>query len=336
MIEAPNLPNLNGLVELANRDGVDIRPTLLRVMTDLYVQKPQHTEQEEQHFTELALRLIDLVDAKTRAIVADKIAGYPTAPAAVRHRLLKELISLRLPNRPRRDRRRRQRNGAGRRAERAVLCLQRRRAAADPAQSALCAAARRPSRLRRPSRASRPIAWRPRRWGTTASCSPASSSASSPSRASTARRLYEDQSGEPIVVAAVALGMPATVLQRILLCLNPAISQSVQRVYELALLHEEIEPDAALRLVAIWQASHPAEKIAGARAAHQPQYWQDEKRERSAPPLPVERGPRLPGTNSCKSARPKAPSAPSTPPPYRENCARRGPRPRRSRCRDRT
>ena len=80
MIEAPNLPNLNGLVELANRDGVDIRPTLLRVMTDLYVQKPQHTEQEEQHYTELALRLIDLVDAKTRAIVADKIAGYPTAP----------------------------------------------------------------------------------------------------------------------------------------------------------------------------------------------------------------------------------------------------------------
>ena len=72
--------------------------------------------------------------------------------------------------------------------------------------------------------------------------------------------------GEPIVVAAVALGMPATMLQRILLCLNPAISQSVQRVYELALLHEEIEPDAALRLVAIWQASHPAEKKSPARS----------------------------------------------------------------------
>ena len=97
MIEAPNLPNLNGLVELGNRDGVDIRPTLLRVMTDLYVQKSRHTEQEEQHFTELALRLIDLVDAKTRAIVADKIASCPTAPAAVRHRLLKELISLEAP-----------------------------------------------------------------------------------------------------------------------------------------------------------------------------------------------------------------------------------------------
>ena len=139
MTEAPNPPNLNGLVELANRDGVDIRPTLLRVMTDLYVQKQTHTEQEEQHFTELALRLIDLVDAKTRVVVANKIAGYPTAPAAVRHRLLKELISAQgsRAGRCRGRSARRQRSGAGRRTERTVLCLQRRRAAADPAQSAL-------------------------------------------------------------------------------------------------------------------------------------------------------------------------------------------------------
>ena len=87
MIKALNLPNLNALVELGHRDGVDIRPTLLRVMTDLYVQKAQHSHQEEQQFTELALRLIDLVDAKTRTVVADKIAGCPTAPAAVRRRL---------------------------------------------------------------------------------------------------------------------------------------------------------------------------------------------------------------------------------------------------------
>ena len=110
-----------------------------------------------------------------------------------------------------------------------------------------------------------------------------------------ARRLYEDESGEPIVVAAVALGMPATVLQRILLCLNPAISQSVQRVYELALLHEEIEPDAALRLVAIWQASHPAEKQI--RIAHRrcpsAAILARRKSERSAPALPVTR-PKVP------------------------------------------
>ena len=109
-----------------------------------------------------------------------------------------------------------------------------------------------------------------------------------------ARRLYEDELGEPIVVAAVALGMPTTMLQRILLCLNLTISQSVQRVYELALLHQEIEPGAALRLVAIWQASHPAEKSPAPQSvAHQPQYWQDERSERRAAPLPVTR-PKVP------------------------------------------
>ena len=93
MIDPVNMPNLNGLVELANRDGVDIRPTLLRVMTDLYVQKPTHSAEEDQHFTELALRLIDLVDKRTRSIVAEKIAGYSNAPPAVRQRLLREYIA---------------------------------------------------------------------------------------------------------------------------------------------------------------------------------------------------------------------------------------------------
>mgnify|MGYP001216233546 FL=1 len=92
-----------------------------------------------------------------------------------------------------------------------------------------------------------------------------------------ARRLIDDPSGEAIVVLAVALKMSAAVLQRILLCLNPSISQSVQRVYELALLHEEIDPDAALRLIAIWQASHPAQTGKPDRnAAYRPHYWQGE------------------------------------------------------------
>ena len=38
-------PKLEGLDSLARRDGVDIRPTLLRVLTDLYVQKPAHTSE---------------------------------------------------------------------------------------------------------------------------------------------------------------------------------------------------------------------------------------------------------------------------------------------------
>ncbi len=83
MVEHVKIPNLDGLTELANRDGVDIKPTLLRVMTDLYVQKPVHTVEEERHYTELALRLIDQVDAATRAIVANRLASYPGAPRTI-------------------------------------------------------------------------------------------------------------------------------------------------------------------------------------------------------------------------------------------------------------
>src|SRR5262249_45407559 len=87
-------PELNGLVKLSDREGVDIRPTLLRVITDLYLQKSDHTEQESRQYEHLALKLIEHVDAKTKATIAQKIAGYPTAPAAVRQRLLKEYIKL--------------------------------------------------------------------------------------------------------------------------------------------------------------------------------------------------------------------------------------------------
>ena len=89
MADQPALPNLDGLTALANRDGVDIKPTLLRVMTDLYVQKPVHSVEEERHYTELSMRLIDRVDSATRAIVAERLAKYPTAPRSVIARLLR-------------------------------------------------------------------------------------------------------------------------------------------------------------------------------------------------------------------------------------------------------
>ncbi len=60
---------LDGLVDLACRDGVEIRPTLLRVLTDLYVQKPSHSTEEETQYVELSLRLIEAVDAATRKTV---------------------------------------------------------------------------------------------------------------------------------------------------------------------------------------------------------------------------------------------------------------------------
>ncbi len=68
-----------------------------------------------------------------------------------------------------------------------------------------------------------------------------------------AERIARDPSGEPIVVAAKALGMKAAVLQRILLFLNPAVGQSVQRVYDLADLFDALSRDAAEIMLAIWR-----------------------------------------------------------------------------------
>src|SRR5689334_15215896 len=90
-------PKLEGLDSLGRRDGVDIRPTLVRVLTDLYVQKPAHSAEEERHYTELALRLIDSVDLPTRVALAKKIAVYPGAPPAVARRLARDVIEVAEP-----------------------------------------------------------------------------------------------------------------------------------------------------------------------------------------------------------------------------------------------
>ena len=64
MTAAPLFPGFDGLMTLHPR-GVDIRPTLLRVLTDLYVQASAHSADERQ-FVELTSRLIDQVDDATR------------------------------------------------------------------------------------------------------------------------------------------------------------------------------------------------------------------------------------------------------------------------------
>jgi hypothetical protein len=87
------------------------------------------------------------------------------------------------------------------------------------------------------------------------------------------QRITEDNSGEPMVVAAKALGMPTEVLQRILLFLNPAIGHSVRRIYDLSQLFVELAPGVAMHLVAIWREAAPG---AARRAVHQPLLWNDE------------------------------------------------------------
>src|ERR1700721_1235477 len=73
MTKPPLFPGFDGLMTLSRREGVDIRPTLLRVLTDLYVQASAHSEDEARQFVELSSRLIDEVDDATRAAVASEI-----------------------------------------------------------------------------------------------------------------------------------------------------------------------------------------------------------------------------------------------------------------------
>ena len=87
MSAAPLFPGFDGLMTLSRREGVDIRPTLLRVLTDLYVQASAHSADEERQFVELTSRLIDEVDDATRAAVRARLAIYPATPARIMDKL---------------------------------------------------------------------------------------------------------------------------------------------------------------------------------------------------------------------------------------------------------
>src|SRR5271167_848714 len=86
-----SLSSLDNLTRLGLRGGVDMRPTLLRVLTDLYVQKLTHTPDEERHYTELALRLLDSVDVATRTAVAARLARHLSPPRRIIERLAGDL-----------------------------------------------------------------------------------------------------------------------------------------------------------------------------------------------------------------------------------------------------
>jgi hypothetical protein len=89
MFKLANSAGLEGLLNL-DRQGVDIRPTLLRVITDQYLQTAVHTQDEERQFTELALRLINETEVTTRVAVAQRLAPYPWAPHSIILRLARD------------------------------------------------------------------------------------------------------------------------------------------------------------------------------------------------------------------------------------------------------
>jgi hypothetical protein len=90
-MDSANLWSLDNLSLLDFRDSVDMRPTLLRVLTDLYVQKLTHTPDEKRHYTELALRLLDAVDVTTRLAVATRLGRHLSPPLQVIERLAADL-----------------------------------------------------------------------------------------------------------------------------------------------------------------------------------------------------------------------------------------------------
>jgi hypothetical protein len=245
-VQSDQFPNLEGLVGLARNNGVDIRPILLRVLTDFYVHKPAHSAEEEQHYTELALRLIDGADLATRRIVATRLAAYAAAPPAVVERLSSSVTPGADPGAA---------NDFGPldlsalffsagAAERRLILLNLDYAPISPAAP--------------PSKASQAI----RRLEATALSRNIGEAVRILEQtfglsSLQAMRVVRDCSGEPMLVAAKALDMPAYVLQRMILFLHPAVGQSVQRVYDLARLYDEITTGAALRLLAIWRDTYP-------------------------------------------------------------------------------
>jgi len=309
MTEPSQNSALNGLVELSNRTGADIRPTLLRVMTDLYLQTAAHSEKEEAEYTRMALKLIDHVDAKTRAMIAGKIAGYPNAPAAVRQRLLKDHIVCKAPEEPAQESTKQPAEETAKvpakpTSKTAAAPLSKGKPAALELNELFFTSNAEERRLILLNLPYAPIAPAEQLGAASAQSAvqklEAAALANQTERfardlgralsisLTQALRLTHDPGGEPIVVAAAALRMPAAVLQRILLCLNPAISRSVQRVYDLTLLHEELKAASALRLVAIWQAAD-----------------REEKRPAASTPVPVPRAPQ----RTADDSRPLVPVA---------------------------
>ena len=307
----PAFVQLEGLLDLDPRGGVDMRPTLLRVLTDLYLQKPTHSADDERYFTELALRLIDATDTVARSSLAARLASYASAPHDVVERLARDEIDVAEP------------------ILRCSPCL----TAADlaaiakdcgPAHAKVIATRNVPALSEQPETAAPSSAVE-----NSIEASELTElfytagaverrlilinleyAASSPlplavalerkdvwrlelaalqhnleavmrefERAlgishQQARRVIQDELGEPVVVAAKAMELPSDVLQRMLLFVNPRIGESINRVYELAELYGEITVDAARRMIAILRDANP-DSTEHRPVRHEPLAWRN-------------------------------------------------------------
>jgi hypothetical protein len=263
MLKIPPYDQFNSLAMPPSQDGTDIRSMLLREITDLYLQKPTHTADEQNQYTELALGLLKDADSETLTIITTRLRDYPAAPSVIL-RKLDELDAL-------------QTRGARTKRESIDDDLTELFFTASPEERQLIltnldVAARIPTHplvmaedtsrhLERAVTQSDPREF-----------SRVLENALSVTR-SLAERIVNDDSGEPLVVTAKALGMKAAPLQQTLLALTPSIGKSITRMGILLQLFEEISTEVAVHMISLWQRSEER------KAIYEGVHWNDEHRD---------------------------------------------------------
>jgi len=311
-MKTQNLFGPDELARLGARSGADMRPTLLRVLTDLYVHRLSHTPAEERHYTELALRLLETVDMPTRVAVARRFASYSSPPlrvlqwlaadlpavagelrshpllqppvggvSAIRPSVVARVAETTAPQEetppaaaPRSldfaiATELNQQFFAANAEERRLILLNLHVVAPVPPDG--LGIARGPSISQRLEAAA---------LGGNREAFARELAAALRIPPGQARRVTHDELGEPVVVAAKAVAMPRELLYRVLLFINPAIGQSVERVRALSALNEEMATAAAESLVVIWQALLQGEPV---RASYQPLSFDDDAQRRARP-----------------------------------------------------
>ena len=301
MTTLPLFPGFDGLMTLSRREGVDIRPTLLRVLTDLYVQASAHTGDEQRQFVELTSRLIDQVDDATRAAVRARLTVYPGTPSEVLRKLglrsspsdARVPLAREIPTTP-----------SARPPVKAPTEAQLRMVsnlsmrpndAAEISDMFFAASAGERTLIlhnlqETPLKASARIP-APRAARAIEILEMAAFAADIenftlelgealilPSRI--AAQVVNDPGGEPLACALKALDMPGAVFQRVLLFLNPEIGSSVNSVYRLSRLYDRLSERSALVMLAAWRGS----TMAVTRAKYRASLYDDERqRARPAP-----------------------------------------------------
>jgi hypothetical protein len=288
-------PGFDGLMTLSRREGVDIRPTLLRVLTDLYVQAPNHTIDEEKQFVELTARLIDQVDDATRAAVRARLSIYPNTPRAILNRLnlrptepgqpvplAQSIPSEATPlmttvKQPTQAQMRVAANMAMAPNDAseisglffAASSSERAKILHNLAETPLRQSARIPeARAARAMHILEMAAFAEDRDNFARELSEALMLP-----ASIAEQVVNDPGGEPLACCAKALGMSSAIFQRVLLFLNPEFGTSVTNVYRIARMYDVLSERSALIMVAAWRGAH----MAATRAKFKPALYDDER-----------------------------------------------------------